>query len=125
MSLRSRFALAFALVGAVVATLVGVLSYGAASDRVTAEIDRSPAQVAINWVRQQRGLIIPIVGARTAAHLTDNLACLEFELTSDQLQRLDAATAIAPGFPHDFLASDHVRGLIFGDTFPLIDNHRS
>jgi two-component system sensor histidine kinase MprB len=41
MSLRSRFALAFALVSAVVAGLVGVLSYGAASDRVTAEIDRS------------------------------------------------------------------------------------
>jgi two-component system sensor histidine kinase MprB len=41
MSLRSRFALAFALVGAVVATLVGILSYRAASDRITAEIDRS------------------------------------------------------------------------------------
>jgi two-component system sensor histidine kinase MprB len=41
MSLRSRFALAFALVGAVVATLVGVLSYHAASDRITAEVDRS------------------------------------------------------------------------------------
>ncbi|MFD3616288.1 ATP-binding protein [Streptomyces sp. NPDC058676] len=41
MSLRSRFALAFAAVGAVVATVVGVLSYQAASDRVLAEIDRS------------------------------------------------------------------------------------
>jgi two-component system sensor histidine kinase MprB len=41
MSLRTRFAIAFALVGAVVAGLVGVLSYGAASDRIHAEIDRS------------------------------------------------------------------------------------
>lgn len=41
MSLRSRFALAFAAVGAVVAALVGVLSYQAASDRVLAEIDRT------------------------------------------------------------------------------------
>jgi two-component system sensor histidine kinase MprB len=41
MSLRSRFALAFALVGAVVAGLVGLLSYHAASDRITSEIDRS------------------------------------------------------------------------------------
>ena len=41
MSLRSRFAIAFALVAAVVAALVGLLSYGAASDRVDGEIDRS------------------------------------------------------------------------------------
>ena len=41
MSLRARFALAFALVAAVVAGLVGLLSYDAASGRVFAEIDRS------------------------------------------------------------------------------------
>ncbi|MFD7131667.1 ATP-binding protein [Streptomyces sp. NPDC059894] len=41
MSLRSRFALAFATVGAVVAALVGVLSYDAVRDRVLAETDRS------------------------------------------------------------------------------------
>jgi two-component system, OmpR family, sensor histidine kinase MprB len=41
MSIRTRFALAFALVAAVVAGLVGVLSYRTAADRVTAEIDRS------------------------------------------------------------------------------------
>ncbi|KPI02339.1 integral membrane sensor signal transduction histidine kinase [Actinobacteria bacterium OK074] len=41
MSLRSRLALSFAAVGAVVAALVGVLSYQAAADRVTAEIDRT------------------------------------------------------------------------------------
>ncbi|WP_328506600.1 HAMP domain-containing sensor histidine kinase [Streptomyces sp. NBC_00391] len=41
MSLRSRFALALAAVGAAVAVAVGALSYRAASDRVLAEIDRS------------------------------------------------------------------------------------
>ncbi|XUL87892.1 HAMP domain-containing protein [Streptomyces galilaeus] len=41
MNLRSRFAVSFAAVGAVVALLVGVLSYRAAADRVTAEIDRT------------------------------------------------------------------------------------
>jgi two-component system sensor histidine kinase MprB len=38
-SLRSRFALAFALVSAVVAASVGVLSYHAASERITQQID--------------------------------------------------------------------------------------
>jgi aryl-alcohol dehydrogenase-like predicted oxidoreductase len=90
------------------------------------EVGRTPAQVAINWVRQQRqkGLIIPILGARTEAQMKDNLACLEFELTPEQLTRLDAASPIQLGFPHSFLASNHVRGLIHGNTFALIDNHR-
>lgn len=93
---------------------------------VAAEIGRTPAQVAINWVRQQqsRALIIPIIGARTEAQLRENLACLEFSLEPEQLRRLDAASAIPPGFPHSFLASDHVTGLIFGGTRSLIDVHR-
>ena len=93
---------------------------------VAREVGRTPAQVAINWVRQQRqkGLILPILGARTEAQMKDNLACLEFELTPEQLARLEAASPIQLGFPHSFLASDHVRGLIHGNTFALIDNHR-
>jgi aryl-alcohol dehydrogenase-like predicted oxidoreductase len=93
---------------------------------VAREVGRAPAQVAINWVRQQRqkSLIIPILGARTEAQMKDNLACLEFELTAEQLARLEAASPIQLGFPHSFLASDHVRGLIHGNTFALIDDHR-
>jgi two-component system, OmpR family, sensor histidine kinase MprB len=53
MSLRSRFALAFALVSAVVAGLVGALSYHAASDRITAETDRSLASVTAALVNGQ------------------------------------------------------------------------
>ncbi|WP_078973045.1 HAMP domain-containing sensor histidine kinase [Streptomyces sp. MMG1533] len=53
MSLRSRFALAFAAVGAVVATAVGVLSYYAASDRVLAEIDRSLRSATQTLARAQ------------------------------------------------------------------------
>ncbi len=41
MNLRTRLALAFALVAAVVATTVGALSYNAAAERTTEEIDRS------------------------------------------------------------------------------------
>jgi aryl-alcohol dehydrogenase-like predicted oxidoreductase len=93
---------------------------------MAAEIGRAPAQVAINWVRQHqdRGLVIPILGARTEAQIRENLGCLEFTLTSDQLRRLDEISSIKPGFPHSFLASDHVHGLIHGNTLPLIDRHR-
>lgn len=87
---------------------------------------RSPAQVAINWVRQQqaKSSIIPILGARTEAQIADNLACLEWELSVQELDKLTTASPITLGFPHDFLARDEVRNLIFGDTFANIDNHR-
>jgi aryl-alcohol dehydrogenase-like predicted oxidoreductase len=93
---------------------------------VAAELGRPPAQAAINWVRQQDAgcPVIPIVGARSAAQLADNLGCLEFELTADQLARLTAASAFRPGFPRSFLESDHVRGLVFGTTFERIAAHR-
>jgi aryl-alcohol dehydrogenase-like predicted oxidoreductase len=93
---------------------------------VAAELGRSPAQVAINWVRQQElGCpVVPIVGARSAAQLADNLGCLDFQLTGGQLQRLTAASRFQLGFPRSFLESDHVRGLIFGETFDRIADHR-
>lgn len=53
MNLRTRLALAFAVVGAVVAALVGLLSYRAASERITAEIDQSLRSVATAVVAGQ------------------------------------------------------------------------
>ncbi|MFH0177333.1 ATP-binding protein [Streptomyces cacaoi] len=51
MSLRSRFALAFAAVGAAVAVTVGALSYLAASDRVFAEVDRTLRSTTVALTR--------------------------------------------------------------------------
>jgi aryl-alcohol dehydrogenase-like predicted oxidoreductase len=86
---------------------------------VAAELGRSPSQVAINWVRQQDfGCpVIPLVGARSASQLADNLGCLDFRLDRAQLDRLAAASTFQLGFPRSFLESDHVRGLIFGQTY--------
>jgi aryl-alcohol dehydrogenase-like predicted oxidoreductase len=92
---------------------------------LAAEIDRTPAQIAINWVRQQAPNLIPILGARTLAQLRDNLGVLDFQLETGQLDQLSRAAAFDLGFPLSFLTSDHVRGLIFGDTFARIDNHRA
>ncbi|HEX6509905.1 MAG TPA: aldo/keto reductase [Chloroflexota bacterium] len=100
---------------------------GRAVVQVADEVGRSPAQVAINWVRQRqdRGLIIPIIGARTAQQMRDNLAALEFELSPEHLRRLEEVSRPHIGFPQAFLNSDHVHGLIHGSTFELIDNHRA
>jgi aryl-alcohol dehydrogenase-like predicted oxidoreductase len=92
---------------------------------LAAEIGRTPAQIAINWVCQQAPHILPILGARTLAQLRDNLGVLDFRLEADQLDRLNRASPIDLGFPLSFLTSNHVRGLIFGETFAQIDNHRA
>jgi diketogulonate reductase-like aldo/keto reductase len=65
--------------------------------------------------------VIPILGARTVAQIEDDLGCLEFELTDAQADRLSEASPAQLGFPRAFLESDGVRGLIFGETFDLID----
>ena len=89
---------------------------------LASETGYSASQIAINWVRQRPYHMIPILGARSEKQLMDNLGCLDFELTGEQINRLEQTSPIDLGFPHSFLASDHVRGLIFGKTFQNIVN---
>lgn len=88
---------------------------------IAESVDRPAVQAAINWVRQQPGSIIPIIGARTAEQLEHNLGCLEWELNGEQLRRLDEASAIQLGFPHEFLAEDRIKNLVYGRKWPLLD----
>ncbi len=92
---------------------------------IAEEIGASPSQVAIAWVRAQPWPLIPIVGARSEAQVRDNLGALEVELSDDATARLSELSGFRPGFPREFLESDHVRELIFGETFDLIDDHRA
>ena len=100
------------------------LRLGAAVQAIADEVGRSPSQVAINWVRQQPGNVIPILGARTVAQIEDNLACLDFRLSEAQMAKLDEIAEFKVSFPNSFLKGEHVRGLIFGDTFARLENHR-
>ncbi len=84
------------------------------------ETGHTPSQIAINWVRQRPYHMIPILGARSEKQLREDLGCLDFELTPEQIDCLNEASPIDLGFPHSFLGSDHVRGLIFGKTFSQI-----
>jgi aryl-alcohol dehydrogenase-like predicted oxidoreductase len=82
-------------------------------------IERSPAQVALAWVRQ-RGTI-PLLGARTLPQFEDNLASLDFTLDADQLARLESASEIEVGYPHDFLARENIRASVSGGFGHLLD----
>jgi diketogulonate reductase-like aldo/keto reductase len=77
----------------------------------------------LNWIRQQNMLltqknkIIPIIGSRKESQVKDNLACLEFVLSKDQMQRLNEISKIELGFPHDFLNSEMIKEIIYGGTY--------
>jgi aryl-alcohol dehydrogenase-like predicted oxidoreductase len=71
---------------------------------IAGELGLTSSLVALAWLRAQRG-VIPILGARTGAQLADNLTCLDVNLPSDALARLEHASHVARGFPHDFLAA--------------------
>ena len=92
------------------------------------EIGCSPAQISLNWIRQRgkaRKKIIPIIGARKESQIKENLECLNFELTKEQLNRLEEISKIELGFPYDFLHSDKIKDIIYGGTFASIQNHES
>ncbi|MBF8184567.1 aldo/keto reductase [Nonomuraea sp. K274] len=82
---------------------------------VATELGRTPAQVGLAWTLQNPGVTAPIIGARTPAQLEDNLGALEVGFTASQLARLDEASAIELGFPHDLLAGDAMRAETHGD----------
>ncbi len=90
--------------------------------KISLEIGKPMSQVAINWVRQsQKAQMIPILGARSARQLKDNLGALDWKLSDDQYQRLDKVSAIDLGFPHGFLDGNRY---IYGATFDKIDGLR-
>lgn len=88
--------------------------------QVAAEAGRPMSQAAINWVRQRPDLqMIPILGARSTMQLRDQLAVLDWQLSAEQIRRLDEASAIDMGFPHDFLLGNRY---LYGSTFDKIDD---
>ena len=83
---------------------------------VAAEIGKTLAQVALAWTLLNPTVTAPILGARTIAQLEDNLGALDVTLSEDQRTRLEAASAIVLGFPHDMLSRPLTRAVMFGEV---------
>jgi len=64
---------------------------GAVADAAAAH-DATPGQVALAWLLQRSPVMLPIPGTSSVAHLEENVAAADLELTDDELERLDAAT---------------------------------
>jgi aryl-alcohol dehydrogenase-like predicted oxidoreductase len=111
-------------------------------ERVTAiadRIGRTPAQVSLRWLMQQKPVTIPIFSARTLAQTKEDLGAVNFELTHDEMVELTQASlpavqSIMPGvgaYPYPMLEYGspalpefYSRFLLFGQTEHQIINHR-
>jgi aryl-alcohol dehydrogenase-like predicted oxidoreductase len=79
------------------------------------ELERSPAQVALNWVAYRPGVASTIVAATKPEQLDQNLAALDFTLPSELRARLDEASRPETVHPYHFFEPT-MRAMIDGGT---------
>ncbi len=68
--------------------------------QIAEETGRSVPQVALNWLLQRPTVSSVIVGARNEEQLRQNLGAVGWDLTPEQVQRLDAASARPAAYPY-------------------------
>jgi aryl-alcohol dehydrogenase-like predicted oxidoreductase len=63
--------------------------------RIAAAKNATSSQLAIAWAMARRGSLIPVVGARTRAQLTESLGALTLQLSAEELAAIEAAVPAA------------------------------
>jgi aryl-alcohol dehydrogenase-like predicted oxidoreductase len=71
-----------------------------ALDAVAHETGKTVPQIALNWLLQRPTVANVIVGARDEAQLRQNLAAVGWNLTPEQVAKLDAASAVPKTYPY-------------------------
>ncbi|CAM3419669.1 aldo/keto reductase [Mycobacterium colombiense] len=64
--------------------------------RIAAEHDASPSQLALAWLLKRSPAMVPIPGTSKVAHLEENVAAAQIELSDDEFDTLAAAGAQQP-----------------------------
>lgn len=81
---------------------------------LAAELEVTPAQLALAWLRHRPVHVVPILGATSATQLAENLASVAIELNDEQVARLDEASAVPLPYPHHYLDSSMARSFRSG-----------
>jgi len=71
-----------------------------ALDEVAKETGKNVPQVALNWLLQRPSVSTVIVGARNEEQLRQNLAAEGWNLSAQQIAKLDAASDVTPVYPY-------------------------
>ncbi len=71
-----------------------------ALDEVANETGKSVPQVALNWVLLRPSISTVIFGARNEEQLRQNLGAVGWNLSSEQIAKLDRASEVTPVYPY-------------------------
>ena len=71
-----------------------------ALDAVAKETGKTIPQIALNWLLQRPTVSTVIIGARNEEQLRENLGAVGWNLTAEQVARLDEASAVTPVYPY-------------------------
>ncbi|WP_250515517.1 aldo/keto reductase [Caballeronia sp. INDeC2] len=85
-----------------------------ALDAVAEETGKSVPQIALNWLLQRPTVATVIVGARNEEQLRQNLGAVGWNLTAEQVKKLDEASTVKPAYPYW-----HQQGFAERNPFPV------
>jgi aryl-alcohol dehydrogenase-like predicted oxidoreductase len=71
-----------------------------ALDEVARETGKTVPQIALNWLLQRPTVATIIIGARNEEQLRQNLGAIGWNLTPEQVKKLDAASAVPLAYPY-------------------------
>lgn len=71
-----------------------------ALDEIASETGKTVPQIALNWLLQRPGVSTVIIGARNEEQLRQNLGAVGWDLTAEQVAKLDAASARPAPYPY-------------------------
>jgi aryl-alcohol dehydrogenase-like predicted oxidoreductase len=71
-----------------------------ALDEVAKETGKTIPDIALNWLLQRPTVVSVVVGARDEKQLRQNLGAAGWNLSADQVAKLDAASELTPPYPY-------------------------
>ncbi len=71
-----------------------------AIDEIAQETGKTVPQIALNWLLQRPTVATVLIGARDEAQLRQNLGAVGWNLTAEQVAKLDAASKVRPVYPY-------------------------
>ncbi|MCI1043494.1 aldo/keto reductase [Caballeronia zhejiangensis] len=85
-----------------------------ALDAIAEETGKTVPQIALNWLLQRPTVATVLIGARNEEQLRQNLGAVGWNLTAEQVKKLDEASAVRPAYPYW-----HQQGFAERNPFPV------
>jgi aryl-alcohol dehydrogenase-like predicted oxidoreductase len=71
-----------------------------ALDELAKQTGKTVPQIALNWLLQRPTVVNVVIGARNEEQLRQNLGAVGWNLSKDQVAKLDAASEVTPVYPY-------------------------